>query len=409
MTEEMRRLIDEQNRLLNESRAAAEGAMKEHNGIIPADVRQKIDEIDKRLDQVTETLDVLVKQEKRASSLPAQYGDSGIGSMRPAAAQGNGQEEARKIQMDQFRSYLATGQAGQELRALSAGVQTEGGFLVAPMQFVSELIKDIDRVTHIRQLARVFTVSNATSLGAPVLDTDPADADWTTELASGSLDTAMNFGQRVLTPSPAAKRVKISKKLLAASVIPVDTLVRERLAYKFGITQEKGFITGNGASKPLGLMVASNQGIDTSRDVSTGNSSTAIAVDGLINALESLEDGYQANATWLFHRDAVKQIRQLKDSYGQYLLQPRISETLPETILGKPYRRSEYMPNTFTTGLYVGIIGDFSHYWIADSLTMQIQRLVELYAESNQDGYIARMECDGMPVLAKAFARVKLA
>lgn len=409
MTEQMRLLIEEQNRLLNESRAAAEAAMKEHKGIIPADVREKIAAIDTRLDEVSDTLDLLIKQEKRAASIPQSYGDKGITSIPATTLQGGAEDELRRKQMDQFRSYLTSGQAGPELRALSAGVQTEGGFLVAPMQFVSELIKDIDRVTHIRQLARVFTVSNAISLGAPVLDTDPADADWTTELASGSLDTAMNFGQRTLTPSPAAKRVKISKKLLAASVIPVDSLVRERLAYKFGITQEKAFMTGNGASKPLGVMFASNQGIDTSRDVSTGNTTTSMGVDGLINALESLEDGYQQNATWIFHRDGVKQIRQLKDSYGQYLLQPRISETLPETILGKPYRRSEYMPNTFTTGLYVGIIGDFSHYWIADSLSMQIQRLVELYAESNQDGYIARMECDGMPVLAKAFARVKLA
>ena len=33
------------------------------------------------------------------------------------------------------------------------------------------------------------------------------------------------------------------------------------------------------------------------------------------------------------------------------------------------------MPNTFTTGKYVGIIGDFSKYWIVDSLTLRVQRL----------------------------------
>ena len=48
-------------------------------------------------------------------------------------------------------------------------------------------------------------------------------------------------------------------------------------------------------------------------------------------------------------------------------------------------------------------------YWIADALTMTIQVLKELYAESNQTGYIGRLETDGAPVLAEAFARVKLA
>jgi HK97 family phage major capsid protein len=70
---------------------------------------------------------------------------------------------------------------------------------------------------------------------------------------------------------------------------------------------------------------------------------------------------------------------------------------------------SEYAPNTFTTGLYVGLIGDWSQYWIVDALDLTIQRLVELYAETNQTGFIGRMETDGAPVLAEAFARVKLA
>jgi len=69
---------------------------------------------------------------------------------------------------------------------------------------------------------------------------------------------------------------------------------------------------------------------------------------------------------------------------------------------------SEYAPNTFTTGLYVGILGDFSNYWIADAVDMQVQVLKELYAETNQTGYIGRLDTDGMPVLAEAFARVKL-
>jgi len=39
---------------------------------------------------------------------------------------------------------------------------------------------------------------------------------------------------------------------------------------------------------------------------------------------------------------------------------------------------------------------------------MRIQRLNELYAATNQVGFISRLESDGMPVLEEAFARVKL-
>ena len=75
---------------------------------------------------------------------------------------------------------------------------------------------------------------------------------------------------------------------------------------------------------------------------------------------------------------------------------------------GMPVAMSEYAPNTFTSALYVGILGDFSKYWYVDALDVQIQRLAELYAETNQDGFISRMESDGAPTVSEAFVRVKL-
>ena len=96
--------------------------------------------------------------------------------------------------------------AGEELRALQAGADVDGGFLVAPQQFVTELIKAVDDQVAIRQLARTFQVPQAASLGAPSLDADPADADWTTELATGSEDSSMKLGKRELRPHQACRR-----------------------------------------------------------------------------------------------------------------------------------------------------------------------------------------------------------
>jgi HK97 family phage major capsid protein len=70
---------------------------------------------------------------------------------------------------------------------------------------------------------------------------------------------------------------------------------------------------------------------------------------------------------------------------------------------------SEFAPNTFTTGQYVGILGDFSYYWVATSLNLTVQRLVELYAANGQDGFLGRHAVDGMPIFGEAFARVTLA
>ena len=70
-----------------------------------------------------------------------------------------------------------------------------------------------------------------------------------------------------------------------------------------------------------------------------------------------------------------------------------------------PILESEYAPNTYTAGLYAAVVGDFSYYWIVDALDMAIQRLVELYALTNQVGFIGRRELDAAPVLAWSFLR----
>lgn len=218
----------------------------------------------------------------------------------------------------------------------------------------------------------------------------------------------MSFGMRELNPHPLAKYIKVSRKLLR-KVPGAEALVRDRLAYKFAVTMENAYLNGDGAGQPLGLFTASDSGVPTSRDVSTGNTTTSIKFDGLMEAKYTLKSQYWRAARWLFHRDAVKQIAKLKDGEGQYIWQSSVREGQPDMLLGFPVYVSEYVPNTFTTGLYVGILGDFSHYWIADALEMEIQRLDELFAATNQVGFVGRWESDGMPVLAEAFVRVTLA
>lgn len=301
--------------------------------------------------------------------------------------------------------------APDERRALQADSDTAGGYLVAPQQMTDSLLQAVDNVAVVRQLATKFSVPMAASLGVPSLDADPSDPDWTTELQTGSEDSAMTFGKRSLTPRPLAKRLKVSETLLRIASVSVEQIVRERLGYKFGVAQENAFMTGSGAGQPLGVFTASSQGISTGRDIATGNTATGITFDGLKSAKGVLKDPYLRDDSrrWIFHRDAVTQIEKLKDGNGQYIWQYSSQMGQPDMLLGIPVIRSEYAPNTFTTGLYVGLLGALRYYYIADSLALVIKRLNELYAESDQVGFIGRLECDGMPALEEAFVRVKLA
>lgn len=346
---------------------------------------------------------------ENSESLPVEKGEDGKGKEERAALE-------KEFRIQSFRAWLANGedgaravQAKPEFRALQADSPTAGGYLMAPAEFVATLIKDLDNASFIGNLSTKHQLTSSDSVGAPSLDADPANHAWTAEVGAVSEDSTMAFGARELRPYQLSKLIKVSNKLLRMSALGAEGIVRDRLAYVMGQTLEGAYLTGTGASQPLGVFTASANGISTGQDVSTGNTTTAITFDGLVEAKFAIKQGYAA--VWGFSRTAVKNIAKLKDGDGQYLWQPSRQANTPDMLLGDSMFVSDHsnFPSTFTAGLYVGIYGDFSYYWTASMMGMELLRLNELYQANGQVGFISRGWFDGMPVLENAFARVTLA
>lgn len=309
-----------------------------------------------------------------------------------------------------FRNFLLTGDHA-EYRDLANDTGTFGGYLHAPEQYLAQLLKGLDDIVFIRQYANTIKLVQNDTLGVPTLAEDLSDPTWTTEVASVDRDLQMEFGKRHLKPNQLSKEVLVSMKLLLTAQIPADTLVAERMAQRFAITLENAFLNGSGTGEPLGVFTADPNGVPITRDISDGNTATEITADGLINVKYALTQQYRNRNTlrWAFHRDAVREIAKLKDSNGQYIWRPGIVANEPDMILNIPVDESEFVPNVFTSGLYVGVLADWSYYWIAELQGMEMQRLTELYAKTSQVGFIGRGYWDGAPVMPEAFARVTLA
>jgi HK97 family phage major capsid protein len=418
-------LRQKRSKALADARSINERAIKDSNRVLNTEERSQWDKLIKEVNDLKDEIDRCERQhqlEKELDEVTTRdlsenpTGNNRGGDIVTSATQGD--VELAKRQQAAFGKFLRSGLTvlnDVEKRDLSVGSGPDGGFTLAPQQWVNQLIKFIDDQTFIRAKATKHTLTQSESLGMPSLDTDVADSDWTSELATGSNDSSMKFGRRELKPSPLAKRIKVSNRLIQRSAQPIESLVMQRLGYKFAVTEEKAFLTGNGVGKPLGLFVASNDGIPTGRDVSSGGTSLSATAgansqagaDAMINMKFSLKAQYWARAEWLFHRDIVSIIAKFKDANGQYMFRESLRSGESDTLLGRPINMSEFAPNTNTTGQYIGLLGDFSFYHICDALSMQMQRLTELYAETNQTGYIGRAEVDGMPVLSEAFARLK--
>lgn len=322
-------------------------------------------------------------------------------------------DRAREGYKNAFGHYLRGTMPGdgEEYLGLMVGRDTKGGYL-APTTFVAELLKFLDDMVFMRSLATVLPpLSSAVSLGVPTWETDPGDADWTAEIPASDLteDDTATLGKREFTPHLLTKAVRLGNKLMRASVLNVEQLLIERLGYKFGVTEEKAYLTGSGVGRPLGVYTASALGLPTSRDI-TAASSTTVVADDLIKCTMNLKEQYRSRSTWIFSRTLLQQLWLLKDSQNRPLWNPDLRTGVPDTIAGRPYVISEYNPATFTTGLYVAALGDWkAGYWIADAMDMEVQRINELHAYRNQTGFIARKETDGSVVMAEALTRLKLA
>ena len=109
-----------------------------------------------------------------------------------------------------FKTYIKGGatrlandmsEGAMKFKALQADGDAEGGYIITPRVVSEMLIKDIDDMVHLRQLATVIPIMQGQSLGAPTLEEDISDPEWTSELDTGDDDEVKPLGQGIGTAS----------------------------------------------------------------------------------------------------------------------------------------------------------------------------------------------------------------
>ena len=198
---DINQLKADRKKLVEQARTILNDAEKRENKELTQDEKNKYDLIFVDIDKLKTRID----QEEQLRELERNQLTHATEPIKP-----DGKKETReeilgdvnyrdsKKSEELFRSFLSSkfdnGREAAELRALQVDSNTAGGYIVAPMQFINELIKAKDNLVFMRRLARTFQVPNAESLGCPSLDNDPADPTWVSELKIGNEDSTMSFG-----------------------------------------------------------------------------------------------------------------------------------------------------------------------------------------------------------------------
>ncbi len=276
---------------------------------------------------------------------------------------------------------------------LKEGIDTEGGYLV-PDEFERTLVQGLNENTIIRAHAHVITTSSGLHK-IPVVASHGSAAWIDEEGAYTESDEA--FGQVQLDAHKVGTIIKVSEELLNDSAFDLESYINSEFVRRIGDKEEEAFLTGNGTSKPTGILNATGGG-----EIGvTAASATAITADELIDLYFSLKAPYRKNAIWVLNDATIKIIRKLKDGNGQYLWQPALRDGDVPTILGRPYFTSAYMPEAAASAKTV-IFGDLSYYWVGDRQGITFKRLNELYAGNGQVGFLASKRLDGKTVLPEA-------
>ncbi len=277
--------------------------------------------------------------------------------------------------------------------ALQIGTDSEGGYLV-PEEYENTLVEALEEENIFRKLANVINTSSG-DRKIPVV-ASKGSASWVDEEGTIS-DSDDAFSQVSIGAYKLGTLIKVSNELLNDSAFNLESYISKEFARRIGSKEEEAFFTGNGTGKPIGIFNATGGaeiGVTTA-------SSTSITADEVIDLFYSLKAPYRKKAVWILNDATVKAIRKLKDKNDNYLWQPALTAGTPDTILGRPVYTSSYVP-TIAAGAKTIAFGDFSYYWIADRQGRIFKKLNELYAATDQTGFVATQRVDGKLVLPEA-------
>lgn len=315
-----------------------------------------------------------------------------------------------------FEAYLRKGfddLGPNDRKTLTEGVDIAGGFLV-PEDFQAELIKKVAAMATIRANARVRTTSRDVAPWPRVnyttddRYTSGVRLTWTGESPASSTVHRVTdpvYGLINIPVHTSMASMPISNDMIEDAAFDVIGHSQELLAEAFALGENDAFINGSGVAQPMGI-VAQVDG-DGPASVVSG-SATTLTPDGLIDLGYALPSQYDRNAKWYMRKATEKVIRKLKDTTNNYIWpvwqQAGGFAPAPRELLGAPVLLDEFVPAIAANDFPI-IFGDLSGYIVLDRVGLAVQRLSELYAETNITLLLARKRVGGY--LAEPF-RVKV-
>lgn len=341
-----------------------------------AEVSSKLAEIGANITEMTTAL------EKAQADLAAAQLGGGAGGV-PAEVKAHGSA---------FNAWFRKGKEPEaamrdlEVAAkLTTTSDPDGGYLV-PEEMEGSIDRVMGTISAVRGLSRVINISGQTY--KRLINQGGASSGWV-----GERDERPETGTPVLREiainaheiyaEPAATQTALDD-----SRFNVEQWLAEEVSIEFAEEEGAAFVSGNGVSKPRGILAYNTV---ANADYSWGNvgfvvtgHATAFAAadpltdllpaDCLIELYYALREGYRNGATFLTSDRVMGTIRKMKDGDGNYLWAPPQAADGVPTILQKPVVTDDNMP-ALGAGTFPVAFGNFMRgYLIVDRQGVRVLR-----------------------------------
>ena len=293
-----------------------------------------------------------------------------------------------------------------ETKKMTVGNAEEGG-LAVPREIDQLIERTLISLSPLRSIANVVKVGSANY--RKLVAVGQVASGWVSETAARPetgtptfVEVAPPMGE--LYANPAA-----SQSMLDDAMFDVETWLAQEIAGEFARAEGIAFVAGSGNGQPKGFLTYP---VATARDGMRATGSLQIVASGkaaafadanpsdrLIDLVHALRTPYRQGAVFAMNSNTLAAVRKFKDSTGDFIWKPGLSEDRPATLLGYPVLEVDAMPDIAADSLSIAFGNFRAGYVIAERSETSVLRdpysnkpYVHFYATRRVGGAVVNSE-----------------
>jgi len=343
-------LSEERARAWEQAKELLDAAATEKRDLT-AEEAEKFDRINSDLDAKDLRIKTIREAEERAAAIEVDRREAGV----PADL--GGENRTAEIDDDSTVRRLLTGElrsAKFEKRAI-----TKSSATMVPTSVYNRIVEHLVQGNVVRGLSTVLTTNTGESIAIP------KSTAFSTASIVGEGSQASASDPTLATTSLGAYKyvvlVQMSNELAQDASVDVAGFLARQAGIAIGVATRGHMTTGDGSSKPYGIVTRSSAGVTGGTGV-TG----AFTADNLIDLRYSVNSVYtsQPGVGFLMNSTAMAAARKLKDQQDQYLFAPGLAGD-PDMLLGFPVHINDSMANPALSAKSV-LFGHIPSYFIRE-------------------------------------------